>query len=74
MAKSKFPEVRDDLRDFEKLAAVSIDVLVHVKGFQNPMVGRYIHGAQEWQVDGIHGTPTVIEWWLLPEKGTGTPC
>lgn len=67
-----FPEVREDLKDFEKLAAISVDVLVRVEGFKDKNIGRYIHGTECWQVNGWSGNPKVIEWWPLPENNTGT--
>ena len=65
------PPVRTDLRDIEKHAQISVDVLVNVTGFKTPCIGRYIHGIGEWQIDGFHGSYKVIEWWELPKAGTG---
>lgn len=66
------PELRPDLRDFEKLAGISVDVLVKVDGFECHSIGRYLHGLKEWQVNNVSGgPPKVIEWWPLPEFGTG---
>lgn len=67
------PPRRADLRDFEKLAGISDDVLVRVRGFSGHSIGRYVHGSEEWQVNGFGGSPPdVEEWWPLPKKGTGT--
>lgn len=62
-----YPPVRTDLRDFEELAKPSIDVLVKVKNHAGVNVGRYIHGLNEWNVNGFGGdAPNVIEWWPMP--------
>lgn len=74
MSEKTLPPVRDDLRDFEKLAQISVDVLVRIEGFASKAIGRYIHGAEAWQVDGWSGNPTVVEWWPLPENETGHPA
>lgn len=65
------PPVRTDLRDFEKQAAMSVDVLVRLEGFRDKAIGRYIHGAEEWQINGCTGYFKVLEWWPMPEDGTG---
>lgn len=52
-------------------AGASARVLVLVKNFTTPTIGRYIHELEQWQVDGWTGSPEVVEWWTLPEKGTG---
>jgi hypothetical protein len=70
----KLPEIRKDLREFEKQAGISVYVIVRVKGFKDHNIGRYLHGLEEWQVYGHGGEPPeVIEWWPLPEFGTGEP-
>lgn len=69
------PPLRDDLRDFEKQAGISVDVLVLMKGATDPCVGRYIHGLGQWQVAWCNGAVAVEEWWPMPEAGTGiVPC
>ena len=65
------PKKREDLKDFEKAAGLSVEVFVHVKGFKTPNVGRYIHGLGEWQADNISGSVEVLEWWPMPVIGTG---
>jgi hypothetical protein len=69
------PPLRPDLRDFEKQAGISVDVLVKVKSFSNIVIGRYLYGLSNWQVNGVCGYHTpeeVEEWWPMPELGTGT--
>lgn len=68
---SNLPEKRKDLKDFEKFAGLSVDVLVGIEGCSGMHVGRYIHGCESWQVNGFNGDWKVVEWWPLPEKGTG---
>lgn len=66
------PERRKELEGFNEDVGISVDVLVRLKTFHDIMIGRYIHGIGEWQVDGVHGTTNnVIEWWPFPEFGTG---
>lgn len=66
------PVLRDDLRGFEKAAGLSVDVLVKAEKWGNIMIGRYIHGLGEWQLNNVSGDPPVItEWWYVPEIGTG---
>ena len=63
------PPVRTDLHEFEKLAQLSVDVLVKVKNHAGFFLGRYIHGLEEWQVNNMGGdAPNVVEWWPLPEN------
>jgi hypothetical protein len=69
------PPLRDDLRDFENQAGISVDVLVKVKRYQNIAIGRYFYGLSEWQINGACGyyaSEEIEEWWLMPELGTGT--
>lgn len=68
------PPLRPDLRDFEKQAGISVDVLVSVGGSSCVTIGRYLHGVKEWQANGFggNGFTKVTEWWPLPEAGTGT--
>lgn len=56
------------------LAGMSADVMTF--GPFGLRVGRYYHGIGEWQVDGVHSSDPllVVEWWPLPEIGTGTKC
>ena len=68
---STLPKLRDDLKEFEVAAGISVDVLVLIESTSRPVTGRYLHGIGEWQVDYTSGYPTVIEWWPLPEIGTG---
>ena len=68
---STLPKLRDDLKEFERAAGISVDVLVLIESTHRPVTGRYLHGIGEWQVDHTSGYPTVIEWWPLPEIGTG---
>lgn len=67
------PPIKDNLHDLEKTAKPSVDVLVKTPRFDNIMIGRYYHGADFWQVDGVHssGGIEVSEWWPMPEIGTG---
>lgn len=68
----KLPEIKSDLREFEKEAGISVDVICRVAGFAGVWIGRYIHGCECWQVNGMSGDePLVLEWWTLPEEGTG---
>lgn len=69
-----FPPIKENLHDLEKEAKPSVDVLDKTPRFTNIMTGRYIHGAEAWQVDGVHsaGGIEVVEWWPMPEIGTGT--
>lgn len=67
----KLPEKRDDLKDFEKAAGLSVDVIVSVKDFRCLYIGRYIYGIKQWQVNNWSGYHVIIEWWPLPEIGTG---
>ena len=73
MTLTTLPELKpeEDMHIFEKSAQISVDVLVRVKGFKHLSIGRYIHAAGEWQVDGYHGDWEVLEWWDLPKIGTG---
>lgn len=64
----KYPELRDDLRDFEKAAGISVDVLVRIGN--TVAVGRYLHGIGEWQAGWLNNAK-VSEWWPLPEARTG---
>lgn len=68
---ANLPALRPDLRDFEKAAGISVDVIVRLKNSEHKTIGRYIHGVTEWQVNGWTGSPEVVEWWPLPETGTG---
>jgi hypothetical protein len=69
------PPLRDDLKDFEKAAGLSVDVLIKFKRFSNVVIGRYLHGIEEWQANGVGGSydaDSIEEWWLMPVIGTGT--
>ncbi len=35
-------------------------------------IGYYSHAEQNWYVSDIHPNKNVIEWWPMPEAGTGT--
>jgi hypothetical protein len=65
------PPLRDDLRDFEKLAGLSVDVLVRAKGWDGICIGRYLYSIGEWQLQHVNGKSTVYEWWPMPIVGTG---
>ena len=67
------PPVRSDLSALERPAAISVDVIVRLADFKVKTVGRYIHGLEEWQVDGYAGASKVVEWWPMPPNGTGSP-
>jgi hypothetical protein len=67
----KLPEIKEGLADFEKTAGISVDVIARVEGHKNLSIARYIHGTEEWQINGFHGFYNVVEWWPLPEIGTG---
>ena len=67
----ELPKVKNNLDKFESVAKPSEDVIVKVKGFAGLHFGRYIHGADSWQINHIHGTVEVLEWWDLPKEGTG---
>lgn len=67
----RFPNIRDDLKEYERDASPSVDVLVKIKGYPSKAIGRYIHGIDEWQVDGWSGHPIILEWWYLPENESG---
>ncbi len=71
MTSNKLPEVRKDLSDFEKPSQLSVTVLVSVNNIKGIQIGRYIHSLEEWQVDGFHGSFNAIEWWPIPEVGSG---
>lgn len=57
----------------------SVDVLVRVAGPEGRpdgkgdvvRIGRYHFLLCEWYVTG-HNHPVVVEWWPMPEFGTGT--
>lgn len=71
MKSKKLPPLRDDLKDFEKAAGISVDVLVRAGGWCGICIGRYLHGIGEWQLNHINGIAKVYEWWPMPEDGTG---
>lgn len=71
MSEQNLPELRHDLRDFEKAAGISVDVLVRAKGWNGICIGRYLHGIEQWQLSHINGAATVYEWWPMPIEGTG---
>jgi len=48
----------------------SEDVIVHVENY-GLSVGRYYHKGEFWSVNGMTGDFKVLEWWPLPEIGTG---
>lgn len=50
---------------------MSVKVLAKVKGFDWLMIARYSHAIDAWQVEGVGGWPKVVEWWPMPEIGTG---
>lgn len=59
-----------------KLPPNDTPVLFQIDGFSIPVVGTYSHEKDEWSF--IHfvcrtmsGSDQVIEWWPLPEPGTG---
>lgn len=71
---TKLPPVKVELHDTERIARPSIDVLVRVDTFASALKGRFFHGLNQWQIDGIHGfyeADRVAEWWFLPDVGTG---
>ncbi|MCG9575377.1 hypothetical protein L1D14_03915 [Vibrio tubiashii] len=72
MNESRLPPVKSDLQEYERMAKPSDRVLIRLAGQKGLVMGCYIHGAQSWQADNIHGEIKVIEWWPLPENNTGT--
>lgn len=69
---SQLPEIKKILKNkIETGLLPSDDVLVNVEGY-GIAIGRYFHTGQFWSVNGISGDVVVIEWWPLPELGTGT--
>lgn len=34
-------------------------------------IGRYLHAIDGWRVDGFSGDAPVLEWWPMPDPGTG---
>lgn len=65
------PPVKSNLKEIEKSASPSIDVLIKIKGHSEPTIGRYIHGGEFWQSSTMSGQVEVEEWWPLPVSGTG---
>lgn len=72
MSEVMFPPVKGELELFEKWSRPSVDVLVRVEGLAGVHAGRYFHGAEKWQINHAHGDWKVLEWWPMPEPGTGT--
>ena len=50
----------------------SVDVLVSLERVEGFQIGCYHHELGKWQVVGFNGDWEVVEWWPLPEYGTGT--
>jgi hypothetical protein len=70
----KYPKVKENLSEIEHHIKPSVDVLISTTFFKEITIGRYIHGGTFWQINQITGNLTdndIIEWWYLPEKGTG---
>lgn len=67
------PPIREDLRDFERAAGRSVDVIVRLRWGNDIHIGHYFYGLQEWRAGpwSNHAAP-VVEWWPLPAAGTGT--
>jgi len=67
----KLPKIKQDMHWSERAANPSVDVLVKVDRIEGLSIGRYFHGIGKWQIVGFHGDWDVVEWWDLPESGTG---
>lgn len=53
-------------------AGASASVLVSINGFRDLAIGQYLHELDTWSVIGWNGSPDIVEWWPLPDKGSGT--
>lgn len=49
----------------------SIRVLVRVKNSTVILFGVYSYALGKWRVQGFSGFGKVVEWWPMPEIGTG---
>lgn len=54
------------------LSGASAFVLVRAEGWSGLHIGRYYHEIGAWSIYGPNARVKVIEWWPLPEHGTGT--
>lgn len=71
-AVTNLPPRDENAHEYErKSSQPSVEALVVVEGFRGYTVGRYLYGLAEWQIEGHHGPRKVLEWWPLPERGTG---
>lgn len=65
------PPIKQDADIFEKNAGMSVDVVVRAKGWAGYHIAKYFHAIGEWRLPWFNGAAEVIEWWPLPEAGTG---
>jgi len=67
------PPKADSHHWLDAAAKPSVVVLAKFQAFSNLVLCRYYYALKEWHIDGFHGSsPEPVEWWLLPETGTGT--
>lgn len=51
---------------------ISLPVLARVsEDYPMPVVARYSYGFDEWMIMQGGSSKSVIEWWPIPETGTG---
>ncbi|GBO89190.1 hypothetical protein [Marinobacter salsuginis] len=74
MNQSRLPDPKANPHPTEVEAQPSDNVIVRVESREGYAmdIGRYLHGIESWRVDGISGDAPVVEWWPMPEPGTGT--
>ena len=70
----KLPPIDKELRHNEERQA-SIRVSVRINDTREyaseHAYARYIHSIDKWYIEGHSGNWKILEWWYLPEAGTG---
>lgn len=58
--------------EFQHMTVFRRSVRVLTRSIHGVRFGYYYPFGQCWGVDGIDGEVLVVEWWPIPEAGTGT--
>jgi hypothetical protein len=70
VSEGELPSIKDELSGLELLNHPSVDVLLRMTAPGPLFSGRYLHGVNRWEIDGLKNrfdnSLKPIEWWPLP--------
>lgn len=73
MNQQQFPPACDATCEYDAHTQPSARVLVRPANLSGLWFGQYMHGLKKWRLDGVPSAIgiQVVEWWPLPDAGTG---